>query len=140
MSAIDPGDEKRVQHLQLVQGVVDRLAGSSSSAKAWSVAIASALAALLAGEGAPFVALAELPVVVLWGLDAYYLRQERLFRALYDAVREGRADVPPFSMDTGPVAGEVDPWLRVAGSLPLAAFHLGLLAMVALACLLVAVA
>ena len=41
-----------------------------------------------------------LPALIFWGLDAYYLQQERLYRALYDHVR--KIDLEPddrFSLD-----------------------------------------
>jgi len=56
-------------------------------------------------------------------LDAYYLRQERLFRKLYDRVRtQDEADVD-FSMDTSVVEKEVDSWAGVAFSATLRIFH-----------------
>ncbi len=36
---------------------------------------------------------------VFWGLDGYFLWQERLFRALYDHVRVLAEDQVDFSMD-----------------------------------------
>jgi hypothetical protein len=57
-----------------------------------------------------------LPVVAFWGLDAYYLRQERLYRKLYDAVRRGDGSVEPFSMNAQPYAGEVADILATAVS------------------------
>jgi hypothetical protein len=59
---------------------------------------------------------------MFWVLDGYYLRQERLFRKLFDKVR---ADVTTnLSMDTTPVAGNVAPWLAVMWSSPLWIFYL----------------
>ena len=52
-----------------------------------------------------------------WYLDAYYLRQERLFRRLYDAVRLGEASAREsgaFSMSTKPYAAEPDNKLSAA--------------------------
>ncbi len=75
-------------HLGMIQGVVNRLAQSSFLLKGWSVVLVSALVALAAGRGqAMLLGVAFLPAVCFWGLDAYYLWQERLFRALYDHVR-----------------------------------------------------
>src|SRR3989344_8210257 len=45
------------------------------------------------------------------GLDAYYLRQERLFRELYDSVRRTkRKDIDPYSFSTQSVNGKVKNW------------------------------
>lgn len=66
-----------------------------------------------------FLLVALLPALTFWGLDAYYLRQERLFRKLYDAVRKGTPTDPgmgPFSMDTSAFNGQVASWWRTCGS------------------------
>lgn len=94
------GMEKKLKHLEFIQGVVNRLASASFRVKGWSVVLVSAL--LVLSERAEsfelgFVAL--LPVVILWGLDGYYLAEERLFRQLYDQVRERQEDDIDFSMD-----------------------------------------
>ena len=41
-----------------------------------------------------------LAVLTFWVIDSYYLRQERLFRLLYDYVRSNIRAVPRFSMKT----------------------------------------
>src|SRR2546428_5572109 len=110
-------DEQKVKHLEMIQAVVSRLAGNSFSIKGWSITLVSALFALAAKDAnARYAALALLPALCFWGLDAYYLRQERLFRKLYDAVRTATAIGNPavvialYSMDTGPFAALVDSW------------------------------
>lgn len=53
------------------------------------------------------VALGVLPGLVFWALDAYYLRQERLYRSLWDDVAKSQSDATQdFSMDTDPYKGE----------------------------------
>ena len=70
-----------------------------------------------------FVYLTCFPVVIFWVLDAYFLRQERLFRRLYDRVRGAKGEPVDFSMDTQPFEEVVDGTLRVALSHTLALFH-----------------
>lgn len=41
---------------------------------------------------------AYVPVVGFWGLDAYYLIQEKLYRSLYDKVRQTDEDNIDFSL------------------------------------------
>ncbi len=73
----------KIAHLEMIQGVVNRLAHSSALLKGWSVVLVAALFALAAKDSAKhFALLAFLPAVVFWGLDGYYLWQERLFRNL----------------------------------------------------------
>ena len=90
------------KHLEFIQGVVNRLAANSFQLKGWSVVLVSAIFFLL-GRGGPIelVAIALIPVLFFWGLDGYFLRQERLFRALYDHVRDLKDDAIDFSMDIG---------------------------------------
>ncbi|MFJ9559798.1 hypothetical protein ACIRQQ_07120 [Streptomyces fuscichromogenes] len=54
-----------------------------------------------------------------WLLDAYYLRQERLFRGLHEkVVTGGEASPPRFTMDAHRYGGEA-PWLPVLLSRPM---------------------
>jgi hypothetical protein len=107
--------EETIKHLQLIQGVISRLAGNSFSYKAWAITIVAALFALSAKEvKAQYLFVAIIPTIAFWGLDAYYLRQERLFRKLYDSIRKGLPNVlgdGPFSMNTKPFQDEVASWL-----------------------------
>lgn len=83
-------DEKIVKHLEMAQGVVNRLAGNSFSIKSWSMAIIGAALIFIARADAanPNVLFGLLlPVIGFWYLDSYYLWQERLFRAVYDDIR-----------------------------------------------------
>lgn len=81
--------------------------------------------ALAAADTNPaFVYLAYFPALAFWLLDGYFLRQERLFRKLYDKVRVIKdPDDIDFSMDTSEVAGEVKSWLKVCVSKTLRIFH-----------------
>jgi hypothetical protein len=116
--------ESKRAHLQMLQAVITRMSTDSFLLKGWSVLLVSALFALAAGGSQKlFVYLAYFPGVAFWLLDAYYLRQERLFRRLYDRVRnQDEADVD-FSMNTTVVEKEVDSWLGVAFSVTVATFH-----------------
>ena len=96
------GKEAKLKHLEFIQGVVNRLAADSFRMKGWSVALAAALFVLLARGGDPkFAPVALVPVVIFWGLDGYFLWQERLFRALYDHVRVLEENEIDFSMNVG---------------------------------------
>ncbi len=117
--------DAKLKHLELIQGVINRLAGNSFYMKGWTVVLLSALLVLVVREDQGDLSLLGLlPVLVFWGLDAYFLRQERLFRALYDRVRlidEAEID---FSMDVGVV--RADPrltWIRALVSRTLIPFY-----------------
>lgn len=100
-------DDRR-KHYELIQAVVNRLATASFQVKGWTVTITTALLGVIVAAKLPsWVALLGLvPTLLFWCLDAYYLQQERLFRALYnDAIRAG-TEVPVFSLDVSPYRGD----------------------------------
>jgi len=75
-------------HLEIIQGVINRLSNNSFLLKGWSVILVSGLFALAAKDTKPFfVYIAYFPCLIFWGLDGYFLWQERLFRGLYNKVR-----------------------------------------------------
>ena len=90
---------KKLKHLELVQGVMNRMASNSFMLKGWAVTLVAGLIAL-AGKDTDklYFLVAYVPVVVFWGLDAYYLLQEKLYRSLYDKVRQTDEDNIDFSL------------------------------------------
>jgi hypothetical protein len=121
------------QHLEFIQNVVERHARSSFLLKGWSVTLVAAVF-LLAVRGAdPQLAMLAglLPALIFWGLDAYYLRQERKYRALYDHVRRGgTATDDRFTLDAGPFSHAVPGWSRTLMAPPLAWFYVAVLIVV----------
>ncbi len=115
--------DEKIAYLQMIQSVITRLAKNSFLIKGWSITVVAALSALAAaGESELFVYLACFPAVMFWALDAYFLRQERLFRKLWDRARKPDARID-FSMDIRPFQDEVDSTRQVAWSLTLRLFH-----------------
>ena len=114
--------ENKVAHLEMIQRVITRMASNSFLIKRWSVTLVAALFALTAvNMNVLFTCLSFFPIFMFWALDAYFLRQERLFRKLYDHVRlSGRID---FSMDTRPFEEQVAGMFGVAWSVTLRLFH-----------------
>ncbi len=96
----------KLRHLDLIQSVISRQAANSFSIRGWAVTLVAAIIFLSAKDSNVWYFLvALLPTVVFWGLDGYYLRQERLFRKLYDKVRTLNSNElanNPFSLDTLP--------------------------------------
>jgi hypothetical protein len=86
----EPGLET---HLAFIQTVIARQASNSFIIKGWSVTLCSAIAALGAQQQDWVYSLVlVIPALAFWHLDAYYLRQERFFRFLYDDARSARVD------------------------------------------------
>lgn len=72
------------KHLEFIQGVVTRLANNQFLIKGWSLTVAAAVYGYAATHRAWAVALIGIVVSAgFWALDAYFLRQERLFRFLW---------------------------------------------------------
>ena len=116
--------EKKLKHLEMLQAVISRMAKNSFLLKGWNVVLVSAIFVLASSESkSQLVFLAYLPTVAFWLLDGYFLRQERLFRKLYDKVRVMGEDDIDFSMNTMPIDTAVASWLRVAVSRTLLLFH-----------------
>jgi len=116
--------QKKLKHLEMLQNIIDRMAGNSFSLKGWSVVLVSALFALAASDSNTyFVYLAYLPSMMFWILDGYFLRQERLFRKLYDRIRTASESEIDFSMDTSSVRGEVSSWIGTMFSRTLLIYH-----------------
>jgi len=108
----------------MIQGIVNRLSNNSFLLKGWSVVLVSALFALTAKDSKMlFVYIAYLPAISFWGLDGFFLHQERLFRKLYDHVRQLEEPDITFSMDTSIVHAQVASWFSVTFSKTLVLFH-----------------
>ena len=116
--------EHKKTHLEMIQGIVNRLSQNSFLLKGWSVFLISALFALAAKDTNPlFIYLAYFPAIAFWILDGYFLWQERLFRALYDHVRKLKDEDVDFSMDVSVVRSKVSPWANVVILKTLLMFH-----------------
>ena len=116
--------ECKLKHLDLIQGVINRMASNSFSLKNWTVVLVSALFALaVKNSDTIFLAIAFLPTTAFWLLDGYFLRQERLYRKLYDLVRSIREENIDFSLNTSNFVNQVDSWLRVCFSTTLVIFY-----------------
>jgi len=114
----------REKHLELIQGVINRMAGNSFQLKGWSVVLISALFALAADKvRVHFVFVAYFPAIAFWALDGYFLQQERMYRKLYDAIRQQTGPESDFSMNAYQYKGQVPSWLATCASTTLVIFH-----------------
>ena len=133
--------ERKTKHLELIQGVVNRLASASFRMKGWAVVLTSgALIYLSAERLADSLLLLLAPVGAFWVLDGYFLWQERLFRKLYDKVRYLPEAEIDFSMETGTSSASdaswpmrLKGWARAVFSFTLSVFYGVLLGMVLVA-------
>jgi len=87
---MDKNQNKTMEkHLEIIQGVINRMGQNSFLIKGWTVTLVAALFALAAKDtDQRFVIIACFPTAIFWFLDGYYLYQERLFRKVYDHARQ----------------------------------------------------
>ncbi|MBO4395100.1 MAG: hypothetical protein J5819_01990 [Eubacterium sp.] len=91
--------EKKLKHLELAQGVINRMAKNSFMLKGWAVTLIAGIFVLAEKDTDKlYFLVAYIPVIVFWGLDSYYLLQERLYRSLYDKIRQTGEDAIDFSL------------------------------------------
>ena len=121
------------KHMDLIQTVIERHARTSFLLKGWSVTLVAAVFLLaVRGNGSTLaMAVGVLPWLIFWGLDAYYLRQERMYRELYNHVRMSDPDPRDrFTLDARRFRGDVPSWPATLFATPVVWFHLAVLAMV----------
>ncbi len=92
--------ENKHKHLDYIQGVINRMASNSFALKGWAVTLIAGIF-VLAGKDTDkmYFLVAYIPIIVFWGLDAFYLLQERLYRSLYNKVRKMEENEIDFSMN-----------------------------------------
>jgi hypothetical protein len=76
-----------IAHINMLQGIIARLAGNSASCKTWCLTLVAALLSFAAGVHAPrLAAFAIVPVFVFLLLDSTYLAQEQAYRELFKRI------------------------------------------------------
>ena len=69
--------DNKLKHLELIQGVINRMASNSFKLKGWAVTLASGIFALASKESDKmYFLITYVPVIVFWFLDAYYVRKK----------------------------------------------------------------
>ena len=115
--------EKKLKHLEFIQSIIARMASNSFLLKGWAITIVSALIAISVSKNKIcYLGIAYFPILNFWFLDAYFLKQERLFRHLYNEVRKKNDDEIDFSM---PIKSEKENYFKVMFSITLRLFYIG---------------
>lgn len=94
--------DNKIEHLKMIQEIIVRMNTNSFQIKGWAISVVSALLALYVNSGTvDYIFIAIIPTMIFWLLDAYYLQQERKYRALYNDIinlSEEHTDIGMFSM------------------------------------------
>lgn len=86
--------EKVVEHLKMIQAVIDRMNRNSFWVKTLSATLIVAAMVFVAIQGQKYLVVFLMPLTLVagfWILDGYFLWQERLFREVYNEIR-GQSD------------------------------------------------
>lgn len=87
--------DEKIKHLDMIQGVISRMASNSFLIKGWGLTNISALYAFWAIHSNNILILILIAgiTIAFWLFDAYFLGLERGFRNLYnDAIKEEKTD------------------------------------------------
>lgn len=120
--------EKKLKHLELIQGVINRMAGNLFFLKGWAITIIAGLSGLSAKDtNLTVILIALFLAIIFWVLDGYFLSEERKYRDLYDHVRKLDEKDIDFSMDTRPHNNDYNSWICSIFSKTLMWFYFSLI-------------
>ena len=116
--------EYMLKEIDIIQDIIKRMAFNSFMIKGWAITLV-VVTLLLKGTEKYQVWIAFIPLVVFWFLDAYFLRQERMYRVLYDWVINNRLKTEEylFDMKTRRFENEVQSIPRIMFSITLGWFY-----------------
>ncbi|MCK5720322.1 MAG: hypothetical protein KAH84_10300 [Thiomargarita sp.] len=77
-----------LKEIDLIQAIINRMSNTSFLIKGWAVTMISFIFSFRANE--TNLVLVVIPLLLFWFLDAYFLRQERSYRKLYQWVIDNR--------------------------------------------------
>lgn len=90
------------KHLDILQGIISRLAQNSGTCKNWCITLVAGVLVLAFSKDVPDATrklvpfIACVPIAIFWGVDAYYHALERAFRkqflSLVTAIHQGKFD------------------------------------------------
>lgn len=81
--------EESIKYLELLQGVITRMANTLSQTHRWCLTLLAALWTLICKGSMPFAAsitITSVIIIMFWGLAGFYLRYQKIFRKKYDTV------------------------------------------------------
>ena len=123
--------EEKIAHLGFIQGAISRMAGNVFLVKGWTVALVAAMTALTPDSRVGSY-ISIVPTLLFWWLDAYYFRQEKLFRELYYAVADNGSVIPVFSLKTEAFEKSVKPMVCILFARTVCVFYILIFVLLAL--------
>src|SRR5574344_256425 len=111
-------NQNKMCHLQMIEGIINRMGQNSFQIKGWSIGIMIAIFSFAKDQSnIRCILFTILPLCVMWILDTYYLVLERKYRFLYDYVR-GETNEINFDMNFNTIKLDIGkhykiPFIRV---------------------------
>lgn len=69
--------DKKISHLNMIQGIITRMGNNSFMLKGWSVAILIATCGFVVDNKELMAIITLIPLIIFWILDSYYLLLEK---------------------------------------------------------------
>ena len=86
-------ENTKVSYLQMIQNVITRMAENSFKIKGWAIGVMLAIFSFAGTQGDKrCILFTVVPLLVLWGLDTYYLQLERKYRLFYNSKCESNEE------------------------------------------------
>ncbi len=102
-------DNDKIKYLEMIEGIISRLASHSFSIKNWFViSLGGLLLFCLNHSGNKSLGVAFVVTIAFYLIDAYYLFLERCFRKKYNQALSGECDL--FDLDIRAIKNEISMW------------------------------
>jgi len=103
--------DEKLKHLEFIQNAIERMADHSFLLKGWAITISIGLFAFLKDKTINLhqALLLNLPILIFWLIDSFYLSRERTFRSLYQSRSIEDND---FSLNIKPLCKGRNAWWR----------------------------
>lgn len=98
-------EESKMRYLEMILEVITRMANNSFALKGWTVTLVAGIFTLSGDAIGTNFWFLYIPIIIFWGLDAFYLSKERSYRALYKHVAGLSQNQIDFNMDTSAFSG-----------------------------------
>ena len=93
-------NEKKLKHLEFIQGAISRMSSNSFKIKGWYITVITAIITLaVETNNYLYLLVGYIPIILFWGLDSYYLQQERRFTEVYKIVSSESEEEIDFDMN-----------------------------------------
>ena len=107
-------EEKKIKHLEMIEGIIERMGSNSFQLKGWAVTLVSVFGAItIQITDIRLMLIALVPMLAFWSMDAFYLQTERKYRILYRNVANLKEEEIDFNMDTRHIVCEGEDVKRI---------------------------